>query len=85
MHEAQAVIDAVVFDLVDVSGEEGLIKPDPAIFRVLCERHGVVPASSLFIDDNPANVEASEARGFTAHRYAGATPLRTCLAGAGLL
>jgi 2-haloacid dehalogenase len=68
-----------------VSGEEGLIKPNPAIFGVLCDRHGVTPASALFIDDNPANVEAAAALGFAAHRYAGAAPLRACLADAGLL
>lgn len=68
-----------------VSGEEKLIKPDPAIFRLLCERHGLAPARCLFIDDNPANVEAAAALGFAAHRYRSAAALRDCLAGLRLL
>ncbi|MDD5250258.1 MAG: HAD family phosphatase [Rhodocyclaceae bacterium] len=62
-----------------VSGEEGLIKPDAAIFRVLCERHGLAPAACLFIDDNPANVAAAAALGFAAHQFTSAAALRACL------
>lgn len=62
-----------------VSGEEGLVKPDPAIFRVLCERHRLAPATCLFIDDNPANVAAAATLGFAHHRFASAAALRTCL------
>lgn len=63
-----------------VSGEEGLIKPDAAIFRLLCERHGIVPESALFIDDNSANIMAAAALGFATHRYTGAPALRASLA-----
>ncbi len=59
-----------------VSGEEKLIKPDPAIFRILCERHGIDPRSTLFIDDNPANVDAAAALGFAVHRFTDADALR---------
>ncbi|HEX8964021.1 MAG TPA: HAD family phosphatase [Rhodocyclaceae bacterium] len=68
-----------------VSGEEGMIKPDAAIFRLLCERHGLAAQSCLFIDDNPDNVAAAAALGFAAHRYRDAGGLRTRLAEAGLL
>jgi 2-haloacid dehalogenase len=62
-----------------VSGEEGLIKPDAAIFRRLCERYGITPATTLFIDDNPSNVAAAQALGFVAHRFTTPVSLRECL------
>ena len=46
-----------------VSGRERLAKPDPAIFRLLCERHSLAPERSVFLDDVPANVEAARTAG----------------------
>jgi putative hydrolase of the HAD superfamily len=49
-------------DLVDVlvySHEVGLAKPDPAIFRLVCERLGVEPSEAVFVDDLPENVGAA--------------------------
>jgi 2-haloacid dehalogenase len=60
------------FDFLDlfadiiVSGEEGLAKPDPAIFELLHERIGQSFEGALFIDDNPANVEAARKAGLDA-------------------
>ncbi|MGE5469130.1 MAG: HAD family hydrolase [Ignavibacteria bacterium] len=68
-----------------VSGEEGVIKPDPAIFGILCARYGLTPGNCLFIDDNPANVAAAARLGFAAHRYVDAAALRAELEGFGLL
>lgn len=51
------------------SGEEGVIKPDPAIFRILIERHGVTPDTTLFIDDTAANVDAARGLGFQVHHF----------------
>ncbi len=62
-----------------VSGEERVIKPDAAIFRVLCERYALTPQCCLFIDDNPANVEAAAALGFAAHRFTDGDGLRSRL------
>lgn len=73
------------FRSIVVSGEERVIKPDAAIFRILCARHGIAPAAALFIDDNPANVAAAEALGFCAHRYTAAPALRARLTELGLL
>ncbi|MEQ8587561.1 MAG: HAD family phosphatase [Thalassobaculaceae bacterium] len=58
------------FDTVVVSGEEGVIKPDPAIFNRLIERAGLDPARTAFIDDSSANIEAARALGFVAHHFA---------------
>lgn len=49
-----------------VSAHERLLKPDPAIYRVLLDRNGLDPATCLFIDDVPANVEGARAVGMKA-------------------
>ena len=40
-----------------VSSRVGFIKPDERIYRVLMERCDCSPAKTLFVDDNPANIE----------------------------
>jgi len=51
------------FHGIVVSGAEGVVKPDPRIFRILLERYGIAPEESVFIDDNPANAAAAAALG----------------------
>jgi len=58
-----------------VSGEVGLKKPDPRIFRLAAERFGIAPRDAVFIDDAPANVAAAASLGFHAIRFTGAGPL----------
>ena len=36
------------FEGIVVSGVEGVAKPDPALFRILLDRHGLVPDETLF-------------------------------------
>ncbi len=74
-----------LFRGIVVSGEEKLIKPDAAIFELLCRRHGLAPERCAFIDDNPANVATARALGFVAHGYASAAGLRAWLGELGLL
>ncbi|MBR1392835.1 MAG: HAD family phosphatase [Ruminococcus sp.] len=50
------------------------IKPYPQIFSILCEKYGIDPADSVFIDDSPKNVEGSNAFGIRAILYTGQTP-----------
>ena len=57
------------FDGGLVSGEEKLMKPDPAIYRLLCERYQVSPARAVFIDDNPRNVAAAADLGMHGIRF----------------
>ncbi|WP_336884801.1 HAD-IA family hydrolase [Frateuria defendens] len=73
------------FEGIVVSGAERLAKPDPAIYRLLCERHGVVPARALFTDDAPRNIEAARALGMHAVPFTGADALREALIDHGLL
>lgn len=51
------------FDGIVVSGNEGVIKPDPRIFRILLDRYAIDPDEAVFIDDNPANAAAAAALG----------------------
>jgi 2-haloalkanoic acid dehalogenase type II len=44
---------AEYFDELIVSGEVGVAKPDPAIFRLALERLGVAPDEALFVGDSP--------------------------------
>ena len=45
------------------SCDVGVIKPDPEIFRILCEKYGLVPGECVFIDDNGENIEAARVFG----------------------
>lgn len=47
-----------------ISFEVQLLKPEPEIYRSLCERFGIKPEESVFIDDVPANVDGARAIGF---------------------
>jgi len=59
-----------------VSGDEGLIKPDRAIFDLLCTRNGLDPAQCLFIDDSLKNVKGAEAAGWQACHFTTPEALR---------
>ena len=68
-----------------VSGDERLLKPDPAIYRVLLERNGIDAAACVFIDDSEKNVRGAEAVGMKAIHFTTPRALRVELAGMGLL
>jgi 2-haloacid dehalogenase len=73
------------FDGILISGTEGVIKPDPRIFRILCERHGVAPESAVFIDDVAANAAAASALGIHGIHFRSPDQLRRELVAVGLL
>ncbi len=52
-----------LFEVVFCSGDEGMIKPDPAAFKLTLERLGVEPGEAVFIDDTPEHVEAARKLG----------------------
>jgi 2-haloacid dehalogenase len=68
-----------LFDGVVVSGREGVVKPDPAIYRLLVDRHGADPATTAFVDDRPENVAAATALGFHGIQFTDAPALRARL------
>jgi putative hydrolase of the HAD superfamily len=67
------------FEEVFVSGEMGLIKPDPAIFRQALSVLGVTAADAIFTDNREDNVRAAEALGITGHVFTGPGGLRAFL------
>ena len=74
-----------LFEGVLVSGKEGVRKPDAAIFRLLCDRYGIDPARSIFIDDNRTNVDAAAQLGFDALFFSSPAQLATDLTQRGAL
>jgi putative hydrolase of the HAD superfamily len=58
-----------LFELVVDSAFVGLRKPDPAIYRLTCDRLGVGPEACLFVDDVEVNCTAAEEFGMTAVLY----------------
>jgi 2-haloacid dehalogenase len=64
------------FDGAVVSGFEGVIKPDPEIFRLLLSRFDLRPERTLVIDDSAANVEAARSLGMRAVRFRSPAQLR---------
>jgi 2-haloacid dehalogenase len=72
------------FEGIVISGPEGLIKPDPDIYRLLCERYRVVPERAVFLDDSLANVEGARAIGMQAIQFHSPLQARAALAALGL-
>ena len=68
-----------------VSGQEKLLKPDPAIYDLALERFALRPADALFIDDRIINVEGARAVGMHAHLFTTADDLRARLVAERLL
>lgn len=68
-----------------VSGEAGVIKPDPRIFTLLTERFGVEPERAVFIDDVEANTSAARCFGMHAIHFMTPARLREELVALGLL
>jgi 2-haloacid dehalogenase len=73
------------FGTILVSGEHGLIKPDPRIFALLLERIGHRAAECIYIDDNARNVDGAAAQGFDAIRFTSPDQLRADLVACGAL
>lgn len=63
------------FSFAIISGEEGMLKPDPEIYRILLEvlsheTGGVSnPSAVIFFDDREANVDAARELGIDAHLW----------------
>ena len=57
------------FDVMVISAEEKIAKPDPRIYHIALERLGVRPEEAVFVDDMPVNVEAARALGMSGIRF----------------
>ncbi len=51
------------------SHEEGVGKPDSRFYAIACQRLGVAPEETVFVDDTPACVDGALAAGMPAVRF----------------
>jgi epoxide hydrolase-like predicted phosphatase len=67
-----------MFDEIVISGDVGLHKPQPEIYKLAADRLGVAPEECVFVDDLRENVRGAEEVGMTAvfHRETAATVAR---------
>ena len=54
---------ADAFDVMIISAEEGVMKPDPRIYQAALDRLGVAASESIFVDDVLENVRGAQALG----------------------
>lgn len=76
---------AELFDVVVISSEVGMRKPDAGIFRHAIERLGLQPAECVLIDDIRHNVLAAEAIGMIGLHHTAVDTTLARLADLGLL
>lgn len=62
-----------VFDAVVISGEVGLRKPEPAIYRMAADKLGVEPTECVFVDDIGSNVAGAVAVGMVGVHFVSPT------------
>lgn len=74
-----------LFDSGIYSSHVQLIKPEAAIYTLAQQRFGCDPATTLFIDDHPDNVEAAQRHGWQACLYTGPEALAVTLRERGLI
>ncbi|WP_397542835.1 HAD-IA family hydrolase [Roseovarius salis] len=73
------------FDRRYISGEMGMVKPDPAIYAAVEADCGIAPSRLFFTDDRADNIAAARERGWRAHLFDGPDGLAQALANQGLL
>jgi putative hydrolase of the HAD superfamily len=66
----QSTLDEL-FDAVVISGDVGMHKPEPEIFKLGAEKIGVPPEECVFVDDLRENCAGAEAVGMTAILHRG--------------
>ena len=54
-----------LFDLIIESSKEGIRKPDPRIYALVCERLEVDPCGIVFLDDLGINLKPAREMGMT--------------------
>ncbi len=68
------------FDAIFNSAEIGYAKPDPRVFRHVCDQLGVQPASVFFTDDSAHKLAGAVELGMTARLFEGLDRFREHLA-----
>lgn len=75
IRETWQIADA--FDAIVISAEEGVVKPDPRIYRISLDRLEVQSGEALFIDDMRPNVDAARRLGMQAVQFLSAEQARS--------
>lgn len=73
-----------LFDVIVISAEVELTKPNPAIYRLVLERLGVDAGEAIFTDDNAPNITAAQSVGMQAVLFQGVEKLKADLAARGI-
>jgi len=60
---------ASYFDELILSCEHRLLKPEPEIYELALDAAGALPGETLFVDDNPDNVEGARRAGLSSFRF----------------
>jgi HAD superfamily hydrolase (TIGR01509 family) len=68
-----------------VSGEVKLVKPDPAIFRLLLKRIRFTAEECLLVDDSLQNIIVAQKMGFATHHFTSPARLEDDLRQSGIL
>jgi HAD superfamily hydrolase (TIGR01509 family) len=56
-------------DVIVYSHEEGYVKPDARMYRIVCDRLEVEPGAAVLLDDVQANVDGAISAGMLAVAY----------------
>jgi len=67
------------FDVVTISAEVGVRKPDARIYDLTLNRLGVAPNEAVFVDDLPENVEGAKNVGMQAIQFTDNAPVIAAL------
>ncbi len=88
----KAALPVCAPEVIEIFGEKAHVsaefrarKPDPTVYRLLCERYGHAPSRSVFIDDRAENVAGAEAAGLSGHVYESLDGFEAFLRETGLL
>jgi putative hydrolase of the HAD superfamily len=69
-----------LFDPLIISGDIGVMKPDPAAYHAVLDALGIPATQTVFIDDMPANIAGAQAVGMHAIHYTAGLNLKEALA-----
>lgn len=68
-----------VFDIMVISSEVGIVKPDPRIFHLTLTKLGVEPDQAILVDDMSRNVAGAQAVGMQAIHFQGTPQMKAKL------
>ena len=64
--KARAVAEVMaLFEFVQESSQVGVRKPEPEFYRMACERSGIAPEETVYLDDLGVNLKPARALGMT--------------------